>query len=372
MLRIASIAFLLGCLVLFRTDAEKQLWMGSQVGCSKKSRGNHTIRWDFFNDRLSHLYAEIVWNHRCDEFNPSGFWCWCPPTAYSDCVSQCTGVPNPDVGGVALAWVWPILLGFVVNASTLILLNLPAYHRGRALHVLYGLSDDDDSQSQLTAWEQLIRPLLEEWKTVCVLATLTSGAALATFQIPSFNNNLMIPALAYLTLISMTTAILLSSIVIIHLGGETRDPVFIQTWLENFRSTDHRSLWGAWIIVSLPSVWTGFSIFHLVCGAPLLVGGHCEHSDGLFADRIKLRRGPGAVDWHPVFTHCDRIAWFLQYFRFCIQLLEARETTIDRFGSSLATENDSYNLTRPRLEYDGSSKLVSKMYGSIQIGRAHV
>lgn len=84
----------------------------------------------------------------------------------------------------------------------------------------------------------------------------------------------------------------------------------------------------------------GFSIFHLVCGAPLLVGGHCEHSDGLFADRIKLRRGPGAVDWHPVFTHCDRIAWFLQYFRFCIQLLEARETTIDRFGSSLATEND--------------------------------
>lgn len=289
MLRIASIAFLLGCLVLFRTDAEKQLWMGSQVGCSKKSRGNHTIRWDFFNDRLSHLYAEIVWNHRCDEFNPSGFWCWCPPTAYSDCVSQCTGVPNPDVGGVALAWVWPILLGFVVNASTLILLNLPAYHRGRALHVLYGLSDDDDSQSQLTAWEQLIRPLLEEWKTVCVLATLTSGAALATFQIPSFNNNLMIPALAYLTLISMTTAILLSSIVIIHLGGETRDPVFIQTWLEvclhaklpvissprffmlqNFRSTDHRSLWGAWIIVSLPSVWTVWGSLYFISSVVLL------------------------------------------------------------------------------------------------------
>ncbi|EDR03216.1 uncharacterized protein LACBIDRAFT_307406 [Laccaria bicolor S238N-H82] len=346
MLRIASIAFLLGCLVLFRTDAEKQLWMGSQVGCSKKSRGNHTIRWDFFNDRLSHLYAEIVWNHRCDEFNPSGFWCWCPPTAYSDCVSQCTGVPNPDVGGVALAWVWPILLGFVVNASTLILLNLPAYHRGRALHVLYGLSDDDDSQSQLTAWEQLIRPLLEEWKTVCVLATLTSGAALATFQIPSFNNNLMIPALAYLTLISMTTAILLSSIVIIHLGGETRDPVFIQTWLESGRCGEFLC-YDTVKKVFMRHPFQGFSIFHLVCGAPLLVGGHCEHSDGLFADRIKLRRGPGAVDW------------------FCIQLLEARETTIDRFGSSLATENDSYNLTRPRLEYDGSSKLVSKMYGSI-------
>lgn len=90
----------------------------------------------------------------------------------------------------------------------------------------------------------------------------------------------------------------------------------------------------------------GFSIFLLVCGAPLLVGvgsncnWHCEHSDGLFADLIKLRCGPGTVDWHPVFTHCNRIAWFLQYSRCCIQLLEARETTMDRFGSSLATEKD--------------------------------
>lgn len=105
---------------------------------------------------------------------------------------------------------------------------------------------------------------------MCVLATLTSGAALATFQIPSFNNNLMIPALAYLTLISMTTAILLSSIVIIHLGGETRDPVFIQTWLENFRSTDHRSLWGAWIIVSLPSVWTVWGSLYFISSVVLL------------------------------------------------------------------------------------------------------
>ena len=142
LMQMASIAFLLGCLVLSHTDAEKQLWMGSQVGRSKKSGG---IR----------------------DPNTIGFHCWCPST---DCVSQCTGVANP-----VLPWVWPILLGFVVNTNTLILLSLPAYHRGRALHVLHGLSDDDDSQSQLKAWEQLIRPLMEEWKTVCVLATLTSG-----------------------------------------------------------------------------------------------------------------------------------------------------------------------------------------------------
>ncbi|KIK06139.1 hypothetical protein K443DRAFT_310115 [Laccaria amethystina LaAM-08-1] len=276
LMRIASITFLLGWLPS-HTDTEKQLWMGSQVGHSKHSRG-YAIQRDFFSDRSRRfLYTNISWNHQCDAFE---FRYSFPSTACSNYFVQCDGFANPEseklgVVNAILAWVWPILLGLFVNTNTLILLNLPAYHRGRALHILHGLSDDDDSQSQLKAWEQLIRPLMEEWKIVCVLATLTFGAALAMFQIPSFNNNFIIPALAYLTLIFTTTAILLSSIVIIHLGGETRDPVFIQTWLEvclrtklpvvssprlfmlqNFRSTDHRSLWGAWIIVSLPSVWT--------------------------------------------------------------------------------------------------------------------
>jgi hypothetical protein len=143
-----------------------------------------------------------------------------------------------------------LLLGLVVNVHTLTLLNLPAYHRSRALHVIQGLSDDADFDSQVKAWEQLIRPLIEEWKTVCVLAALMSGyastpvsslpssnerccsATLAMFQISSFNNNSVTPALVYLTLICTMIAILLSSIIAIHLGAETRDSEFIHIWLK--------------------------------------------------------------------------------------------------------------------------------------------
>ena len=155
--RIAFIAFLLGCLVLSHTDAGKQLWMGFQVGRYKKSRGNYDVL-----DRIGFRYWRV------------------PATCDVDFVSGCANLESEELGVVnsILAWVWPILLGFVVNTNTLILLSLPAYHHGRALHVLHGLSDDDDSQSQLKAWEQLIRPLMEEWKTVCVLATLTSGYVL--------------------------------------------------------------------------------------------------------------------------------------------------------------------------------------------------
>ena len=89
----------------------------------------------------------------------------------------------------------------------------------------------------------------------------------------------------------------------------------------------------------------GFSIFHLVCCVTLLVrvgsncNWHCGYSNGLFTNCIKLCCGPRTVNWDPIFTHCNHIAWFLQYFRCCIQLLEARETTIDYFWSSLAACN---------------------------------
>ena len=171
--------------------------MGSQFGWFEKSRGNYTIRLvcylfcgqtlfliivvqDCFNDPSSRLYAEIVWNHYRDRFDRSEFWYWCPSNEGSDWAFYDDARANPDSGRLGVVnfvftWIWPILLGFAAHANTLILLSLPAYHRGRALHILHGLSDNDDSQSQLKAWEQLIRPLMEEWKTVSVLTTLTSG-----------------------------------------------------------------------------------------------------------------------------------------------------------------------------------------------------
>ncbi|KIK01060.1 hypothetical protein K443DRAFT_678749 [Laccaria amethystina LaAM-08-1] len=275
--RLTSIIFLAQCLPSY-TNAGKQLWNISHVGSS--SRGllglNYAGQWHA-PDRILSATTEpsrISW-----DADVSGIYygrpdcCFHSSTVLSDqCVERFGDLECGilEVIKSLFSRLSILLLGLVVNVHTLTLLNLPAYHRSRALHVIQGLSDDADFDSQVKAWEQLIRPLIEEWKTVCVLAALMSGATLAMFQISSFNNNSVTPALVYLTLICTMIAILLSSIIAIHLGAETRDSEFIHIWLKRFRSTDHRSLWGAWVIVFVPSVWTVWGALFFISSVVVL------------------------------------------------------------------------------------------------------
>ncbi|TEB26013.1 hypothetical protein FA13DRAFT_1126198 [Coprinellus micaceus] len=138
--------------------------------------------------------------------------------------------------------------------ATLFMLHLPSYFRNRASPFLQ--SSPSKKEDLAVLWATVFCPLLDKWRAVVVLSSLTASAILGMIQAsPNLKNDAYGLPLVYFTLVTGMISVLLSSLVLFHVSGREHNDTFMQALRMEMKTCSAFSLWNIWIMVALPSIW---------------------------------------------------------------------------------------------------------------------
>ncbi|KAJ7137868.1 hypothetical protein C8R44DRAFT_766380 [Mycena epipterygia] len=159
------------------------------------------------------------------------------------------------------------IYAFSIFIYHVVLLRLPATY---AFLASDSLCSQDSEASELELWDTFTDILLKQWKTLGLFSTLIFGATLTMFQIPSVTSSSVLSIVAHSTLLCVVMSLIYTSLLSVYFGG-WRSRVTAERWVQEIRAANPHRFWNFWVLISLPAVWTCWSIFLFLASMVLFV-----------------------------------------------------------------------------------------------------
>lgn len=157
----------------------------------------------------------------------------------------------------------PLIHSFLLTSAlylyaTIFTLHLPVYFRRRSITFLKSFPTGAPELANI--WATVFLPIVEKWKGIVVLSALTSSAILGMIQAsPTLSQDALTLSIAYFTLIGTMIAVLISTVLLLHVSGRECDETFVLSWVEEMKNCSAMSLWSIWTVISLPSIWSAWT-----------------------------------------------------------------------------------------------------------------